>query len=116
MERPVYELYEFDEDVSTGTVFRDVILLALIGFVASVNMLLPHIKPTQEDGEDHRAPGNLIVHMHGPTEMPYDVDLWVKAPDSHPVRFWNLGNESLNLLRDDRGHVGDATKENYEIT
>ena len=48
--------------------------------------------------------------------MPYDVDLWVKASDSHPVRFWNLGNESLNLLRDDRGHVGDATKENYEIT
>ncbi|MEC7538194.1 MAG: hypothetical protein VYB59_13005 [Pseudomonadota bacterium] len=36
----------------------------LIGFVASVNMLLPHIKPTQEDGKDHRAPGNLIVHMH----------------------------------------------------
>ena len=48
--------------------------------------------------------------------MPYDVDLWVKAPDSHPVGFWNLGNESLNPLRDDLGLVGDATKENYEIT
>lgn len=48
--------------------------------------------------------------------MPYTVDLWVKAPDSHPVGFWNLGNESLNPLRDDLGHGGDATKENYEIT
>jgi len=112
----VYGLDEFDEDDSTGTVFRDVILLALIGFVAIVIMLLPHIKPTQEDDEDHRAPGNLIVEMHWPTEMPYDVDLWVKAPDAHPVGFWNLGNEALNLLRDDLGHVGDATKENYEIT
>ena len=28
----------------------------------------------------------------------------------------NLGNKSLNPLRHDLGHVGDATKENYEIT
>ena len=64
MERPVYKLDEFDEDDPTGTVFRNAILLALIGFVAIVIMLLPHIKPTQEDDEDHRAPGNLIVQMH----------------------------------------------------
>ena len=36
----MYGLDEFDEDDSTGTVFRDVILLALIGFVAIVIMLL----------------------------------------------------------------------------
>ena len=48
--------------------------------------------------------------------MPYNVDLWVKAPDLHPVGFWNIGNESLKPLRDDLGHVGDTTKENYEIT
>jgi len=44
----VSELDEFDEDDSTGTVFRDVILLALIGFVAIVIMLLPHIKPRKK--------------------------------------------------------------------
>ncbi len=109
-------LDEFDEDDSTGTVFRDVILLALIGFVAIVIMLLPHIKPTQKDDQEHRAPGNMIVEMHWPTDMPYDVDLWVKGPDEHPVGFWNLGSETFNLLRDDLGHEGDATKENYEIT
>ena len=64
MERPVYGLDEFDEDNSTGTVFRDAILLALIGFVAIVIMLLPHIKPTQEGDEDHRASGNIIVQIH----------------------------------------------------
>ena len=64
MELPVYELDEFDEDDSIGTIFPDAILLALIGFVAIVMMLLPHIKPAQEDDEDHRAPGNLIVQIH----------------------------------------------------
>lgn len=110
------EFDEFDEDDSTGTVFRDVILLALIGFVAMVIMLLPHIKPTQQKDQEHKAPGNMIVEVHWPTEMPYDVDLWVKAPEEHPVGFWNLGGQTFNLLRDDLGHEGDATKENYEIT
>jgi len=112
----VYELDDFDEDDSTGTIFRDVILLTLIGFVAIVIMLLPHSKPTQEHQEDHKPPGNIIFEMHWPTDMAYDVDLWVKGPDEHPVGFWNLGSPSFNLLRDDLGSEGDATKENYEIT
>ena len=81
------ELDEFDEDDSTGTVFRDVILLALIGFVAIVIMLLPHIKPTQKDDQEHRAPGIMIVEMRWPTVMSYNVDHSVKGPDEHPVVF-----------------------------
>jgi hypothetical protein len=109
---------EFDdfEDETVGTVFRDVILLALIGFVAMVVMLLPHIKRTTEDAQDHKAPGNVIVEMHWPNEMQYDVDLWVKGPDSLPVGFWNQGNEVFNLLRDDLGLEGDATLQNYEVS
>ena len=61
------------------TVFRDVILLALIGFVAMVVMLLPHLQPPQEEQEEAKAPGNVMVEMHWPNDMPYDVDLWVKA-------------------------------------
>ena len=110
------EFDDFDEDDSTGTVFRDVILLALIGFVAIVIMLLPHIRPTQKESQEVSAPGNMIVEMHWPNEMPYDVDLWVKAPGEHPVGFWNLGGTTFNLLRDDLGGEADATKENYEIT
>ncbi len=37
----------FDDDEG-GTVFRDVIMLALAGFVAMVILLLPHIQPPGE--------------------------------------------------------------------
>ena len=104
-----------DED-AWGTVFRDVILLTLIGFVAMVIMMLPHIKPVQEQHDEHKAPGNVIVEMHWPSNLPYDVDLWVKAPGEVPVGFWNQGGQTFNLLRDDLGGEFDATDENYEIT
>jgi hypothetical protein len=104
-----------DED-TWGTVFRDVILLALIGFVAMVIMLLPHITPKQEETEEQRAPGNVVIEMHWPNTMPYDVDLWVQAPGEVPVGFWNMGGHTFNLLRDDLGDEGDATNKNYEIS
>ena len=106
---------DYLEDGSWGTVFRDVILLALIGFVAMVIMLLPHITTKQQDSEDQKTPGYVVVEMHWPTAMPYDVDLWVQAPREVPVGFWNLGGHTFNLLRDDLGGEGDATEENYEI-
>lgn len=106
---------DFDED-SSGTIFRDVIMLALIGFVAMVILLLPHLKKSAVEAQDHRAPGNLIVEMHWPSDMPYDVDLWVMGPNSTPVGFRNQGNQIFNLLRDDLGVEGDATNENYEVS
>ncbi len=108
------ELDDFEEE-SSGTIFRDVILLALIGFVAMVVMLLPHLKKSEVEAQDHKAPGNVIVEMHWPSEQLVDVDLWVMGPDSTPVGFWNLGNRVFNLLRDDLGIEGDATDENYEV-
>ncbi len=110
------QLDYFDDEDTAGTVFRDVLLLALIGFIAIVVMLLPHITPTKEDAEDARAPGNVIVEMHWPTDMKVDVDLWVKAPGELPVGFWNQSGKTFNLLRDDLGGEGDATEENYEMT
>lgn len=110
------ELDTFDEEDTAGTVFRDVIMLALIGFVAMVVMLLPHLQPPQKEFEDAKAPGNVIIEMHWPNDMAYDVDLWVKAPNELPVGFWNQGGATFNLLRDDLGAEGDATEENYEMT
>lgn len=104
-----------DED-AWGTVFRDVILLALVGFVAMVILMLPHIRPVQEKSEEAKAPGNVIVEMHWPDDMPYDVDLWVKAPNEIPVGFWNQGGQTFNLLRDDLGSEFDATERNYEVS
>ncbi|MDP6709490.1 MAG: hypothetical protein QF893_24385 [Alphaproteobacteria bacterium] len=104
------------EEEGWGTVFRDVILLALIGFVAMVIMLLPHIQPVRKETEEHKAPGNVIVEMHWPAELAVDVDLWVQAPNEIPVGFWNLGGQTFNLLRDDLGIEGDATDRNYEVS
>ncbi len=109
------ELDYLDDD-PWGTVFRDVITLALLGFVAMVIMLLPHITKKKQESEEHKAPGNVIVEIHWPSGMPVDVDLWVKAPNDDPVGFWNQGGPTFNLLRDDLGTEGDATNENYEIT
>ena len=108
--------FEGFADDSAGTVFRDVILLALIGFVALVVMLLPHLRKAEEEPQDHRAPGNVIVEIHWPRDMPHDVDLWVRAPRDVPVGFYNQGSEFFNLLRDDLGDEADATGLNYEIS
>lgn len=108
--------YDDFEEGNTDTVFRDVILLTLVGFVAMVIMLLPHIQKKKEATDEHRPPGNVIVEMHWPNEMRVDVDLWVQGPRSTPVGFWNQGNDVFNLLRDDLGIEGDATNENYEVS
>lgn len=105
----------FDEDTA-GTVFRDVLLLALLGFIGIVVMLLPYLTKSKERTEDDRAPGNVIVEMHWPSGLPVDVDLWVKAPGEPPVGFWNQAGRTFNLLRDDLGMENDATNENYEIS
>ncbi len=109
------EFDDFEED-SSGPVFRDVILLALIGFVAMVVMLLPHLRKSELEAQDHKAPGNVIVEIHWPSDQAVDVDLWVMGPDSTPVGFWNMGNRVFNLLRDDLGDEGDVTDENYEVS
>ncbi len=104
------------EDDAGGTVFRDVLMLALVGFVAMVIMLLPHLSKSKEQTEEHRAPGNVVVEIHWPNELPVDVDLWVQAPDDIPVGFFNQGSRYFNLLRDDLGLEGDATGENFEVS
>ena len=105
----------FDED-SGGTVFRDVLLLALIGFVAMVVMMLPHLARKEQNTEEQKAPGNVVVEMHWPDDLDVDVDLWVKAPGDIPVGFFNQGSRYFNLLRDDLGTEGDVTGKNYEIS
>jgi len=107
---------EFDDD--SGTIFRDVTLLALSAFVAMVLMLLPFINPGAEADTEARAqtdPGNVIIELMWAPELDADIDLWVMAPDSVPVGFPNKGNRVLNLLRDDLGRFNDLTDINYEV-
>jgi hypothetical protein len=111
----VWDVEDFDED-STATVFRDVLLLALIGFVAMVIMMLPHLARKEQNTEEQKSPGNVVVEVHWPNEMDVDVDLWVQAPNDIPVGFFNQGSRFFNLLRDDLGTEGDITEKNYEVT
>jgi hypothetical protein len=106
----------FDDDES-GTVFRDVIMLALAGFVAMVILLLPHLNPPGRTGEaSSEPPGNVIVELRWPDELDSDVDLWVEAPGDVPVGYSNKGGAIFNLLRDDLGRRRDATELNYEVS
>jgi hypothetical protein len=107
---------EQDED-ETGTVFRDVIMLALAGFVAMVILLLPHLNPPGKAAQDNtQPPGNVIVEVRWPDEIDCDVDLWVEAPGDVPVGYSNKGGVIFNLLRDDLGRRADATGMNYEVS
>lgn len=112
----MHDLAGFDDD-DGGTVFRDVIMLALAGFVAMVMLLLPHIHPPGDAAEETTdPPGNVIVEMRWPDELDSDVDLWVEAPGDRPVGYSNKGGMLFNLLRDDLGQRADATGMNYEVS
>ena len=106
----------FEEDAS-GTVFRDVVMLALAGFVVLVIMLLPHLNPPGAKTADATTPpGNVIVEVRWPDEIDADVDLWVQAPGDVPVGYSNKGGAVFNLLRDDLGSRADVTGLNYETS
>ena len=105
----------FEDEDGGGTVFRDVIMLALVGFVAMVILILPHINPPGAKAiADAEPPGNVIVEVRWPDEIDADVDLWVQAPGDVPVGYSNKGGAVFNLLRDDLGNRADATGLNYE--
>ena len=110
----IYNPFDNGDD-SSGTIFRDVIMLALMGFVVIVILLLPHINPSKfDENVDINPPGNVIVEIRWPDELDTDVDLWVQGPGDVPVGYSNKGGVLFNLLRDDLGHSGDVTKINYE--
>lgn len=105
------------DDDDSGTVFRDVITLALAGFVVCVILLLPHVNPPGAKTADNvEPPGNVIIEARWPDDLDSDVDLWVQGPGDVPVGYSNKGGALFNLLRDDLGKRGDATGLNYEVS
>ena len=104
-----------DQTRPGDTLFRDVLSLALLGFIAVIILLLPHVDPKGvEQASNSPAPGNLIVEITWPDEMNADVDLWVQAPGDIPVGFSNKGGVLFNLLRDDLGKDMDLSPINHE--
>lgn len=97
------------------TVFRDVIMLALAGFMTVVILMLAHINPKAAESTVATAPpGNVMIEANWPQELDSDVDLWVQAPGDMPVGYSNKGGAVFNLLRDDLGHQLDLSSMNYE--
>ncbi len=105
----------FDDAEDDGTVFRDLVMLTLLGFVTMVVLMLPHLAPPTQGDESIAAPGNLIVEARWPDEIDVDVDLWVKGPKDRPVGFSNNSGVVFDLLRDDLGFERDGTGLNYEF-
>ena len=106
---------EHYDDGDDGTVFRDVIMLALLGFVTIVVLLLPHLNPPTKGNAAADPPGNVVVEIRWPDGINADVDLWVQAPGDIAVGYSNKGGEVFNLLRDDLGHINDRSSLNYEM-
>lgn len=105
----------FDDHVST--IFRDVITLALAGFVAIVILILPWVNPPgKKSTAEVRPPGDLIFESRWPDGINTDVDQWIAAPGDQPVGYSNKGTPICNLLRDDLGTLYDPLEINYEIT
>lgn len=107
----------WDSGDDSGTVFRDVILLALAGFMFVTVLLLPHINPKGKESEGSTdPPGNVIVELRWDDKLRTDVDLWVQAPGDVPVGYSNKSGLIFNLLRDDLGSHADPTEVNFETS
>ena len=100
----------------SSVIFRDVILLALTGFIFMVVLLLPFVNPPTEDENTTDPPGNVIVELFWDNDRDVDIDLWVKAPEDIPVGYSNKGGLFFNLLRDDLGKYKDNSPVNYEVS
>ncbi len=104
-----------DQGEPGDTLFRDVLSLALLGFLAVIVLLLPHISPDGiKNVSDAPVPGNVMVEITWPEDMDADVDLWVQAPGDIPVGYSNKGGAVFNLLRDDLGKTMDLSSINHE--
>lgn len=95
------------------TSYRDVVTIALIGFVAITVLLLPFLNPPAIEDTPATETG-IQFEMSWPSEMDIDVDLWVQAPGERAVGYSHLGSPILNLQRDDVGSYNDFGFSNHE--
>lgn len=98
-----------------ATLFRDMVTLALVGFVAIVIVMLPHLNPPGLLAADEiKAPGQVMVEVVWTYGVDIDVDLWVQAPGDHSVGYSRKEGVVFDLLRDDLGMTNDTLPLNYE--
>ena len=104
-----------DQELGSDTLFRDVLSLALLGFMAIIIFILPHIAPKEiKKTSEVPSPGSVVVEITWPQDTRSDMDLWVQGPGEVPVGYSNQGGKLFNLLRDDLGRRFDLSSINYE--
>ncbi len=107
---------EYFSENESDTIFRDVTLLTLSGFVAIVLLLLPWLNLKTKNEIVKEPVGSVIFELFWPDDLDADLDLWVKGPNDGSVGYAQPSGIVFNLLRDDRGLTGDHTPLNYEIS
>jgi hypothetical protein len=97
---------------TTGIIFRDFLFLAVIGFVAMVQMMYPLINDPNKQEEDADPVGNIVVSVSWPVGD-IDIDTWVFGPgETRPIGYSNRNGKVFSLIKDDLGNP-DADL-NYE--
>ena len=90
-------------------------MVALFGFMLLVVILVFFINDPKLEEDGSEPPGRLSVAISWASGEPIDVDLWVRAPGDRPVGYSNLSGLVFDLLRDDRGTIGDLDQANFEV-
>ncbi len=106
---------DYLDSLQSDTIFRDVTLLALSGFIAIVILLLPWLNFQSKDLVIKEPVGSVIFELFWSERVDADLDLWVAGPNDHSVGYAQPAGQVFNLLRDDRGLTNDHTPLNYEI-
>ena len=104
------------DNSQSDTIFRDVTLLALSGFIAIVVLFLPWLNFNSKDLVIKEPVGSVIFELFWSNKIDADLDLWVIGPNDSPVGYAQPSGQVFNLLRDDRGLIADHTPLNYEIS
>ena len=100
MDDPFDSIVSGDDDLSSSdTVFRDMTMLALSGFIIIVLLLLPWLNIVAQDEATQEPSGSVIVEVLWPNDRNVDIDLWVKSPDDAAVGYSNMAGYYFNLLR-----------------
>ena len=107
---------ELLDNAQADTIFRDVTLLALSGFISIVILLLPWLNFQTKDIEIKEPVGSVIFELFWSEKIDADLDLWVRGPHDSAVGYAQPSGQVFNLLRDDRGLTADHTPLNYEIS
>jgi hypothetical protein len=95
---------------------RDLTSNGMAVFALLFILLLVIMNPEGEKTEeDTTPPGQVIIELRWPDKINADVDLWAKAPNQRPVGYSNKSGQTLDLLRDDLGQVGDPMDLNFEF-